>query len=161
LQTAYLFKKYQINILLNTGSNQPEIAKEKGIHKSTISRELKRNRGSRGHHDKQAQKFANQRKSISKRRIRAKNWKIIEPYLRKDFNPEQASPWVLKYFGIQVSRDWIYQYIWEDKRNGCKGDSILPLMIVNKNWKIQPPYAQSKNIKYKRNKNESCALFTF
>ena len=30
------------------------------------------------------------------------------------------SHWVLKYFGIQVSTEWIYQYIWEDKRIGGK-----------------------------------------
>ena len=38
--------------------------------------------------------------------------------MRKDFSPEQIAHWVLKYFGIQVSHEWIYQYIWEDKRNG-------------------------------------------
>ena len=40
--------------------------------------------------------------------------------MKKGFSPEQVSHWVLKYFGIQVSAEWIYQHIWEDKRNGGK-----------------------------------------
>jgi len=105
---------------LNTGHNQTEIAKEVGVHKSTISRELKRNRGKRGYRHKQAQRFAKNRRKKPKRRITAEDWHKVERYLRKDFSPEQVSHWVLKYFCIQVSHEWIYQYIWEDKRNGGK-----------------------------------------
>jgi len=114
------FKRYQIKILLNTGYNQTEIAQEVGVHKSTISRELKRNRGKRGYRHKQAQRLAEQRRKKAKRQIRFEDWKIIERYLRKDFSPEQVSHWVLKYYGIQVSHEWVYQHIWKDKRNGGK-----------------------------------------
>ena len=100
-------ERYQINILLKTGYNQTEIAKEVHVHKSTISRELKRNRGKRGYRHKQAQRFADQRRRKEKRRITAEDWKIIERYLKKDFSPEQVSHWVLMYFGIQVSAEWI------------------------------------------------------
>jgi len=72
------------------------------------------------HRHKQAQRYADQRRKKSKRRITLEDWKLIERYLRKDFSPEQVSHWVLKYFGIQVSHEWIYQYIWEDKKNGGK-----------------------------------------
>jgi len=62
--------------------------------------------------------MAERRKDKARRRITSEDWFIIERYLRKDFSPEQTSQWVLKWFCIQVSHEWIYQYIWEDKRNG-------------------------------------------
>ena len=37
-----LAQRYQIEILLQTGLTQTSIAKQIGVHKSTISRELKR-----------------------------------------------------------------------------------------------------------------------
>ena len=113
-------QRYLIYKFLKTGYNQTEIANEVGVHKSTISRELKRNRGKRGYRHKQAQRFADQRRKKCTRRITEEDWKLIERYLRKDFSPEQVSHWVLKYFGIQVSHEWIYQYIWQEKRNGGK-----------------------------------------
>ncbi len=58
-------ERYLINKLLKTGFNQTEIAKEVGVHKSTISRKLKRNRGKRGYRHKQAQRYADQRRKKS------------------------------------------------------------------------------------------------
>jgi IS30 family transposase len=113
-------ERYLINTLLKIGFNQTQIAKEVGVHKSTISRELKRNTGKRGYRHKQAQRLANHRRKKPRQRIKDKDWKKIERYLKKDYSPEQVSHCVLKYFGIQVSHEWIYQHIWEDKRNGGK-----------------------------------------
>jgi len=111
-------QRYLINQLLKTGHNQTEISEIIGVHKSTISRELRRNTGERGYRYKQAQKMAERRKNKARKRITANDWSIIERYLRKDFSPEQTAHWVLKHFGISVSPEWIYQHIWEDKRNG-------------------------------------------
>ncbi|MDF1520584.1 MAG: helix-turn-helix domain-containing protein, partial [Brevefilum sp.] len=108
-------ERYLINTLLKIGFNQTQIAKEVGVHKSTISRELKRNTGKRGYRHKQAQRLADHRRKKPGQRIKDKDWKIIERYLKKDYSPEQVSHCVLKYYGIQVSHEWIYQYIWEDK----------------------------------------------
>ena len=38
-------QRYQIYALLKSGQKKSEIAKVLGVHKSTIGRELKRNRG--------------------------------------------------------------------------------------------------------------------
>ncbi|HCB45566.1 MAG TPA: IS30 family transposase, partial [Algoriphagus sp.] len=43
-----LEQKYQIEVLNKEGFNQTAIARRVGVHKSTISRELKRNTGKRG-----------------------------------------------------------------------------------------------------------------
>ena len=45
---------YGIYTLLKTGHNQSEIAVTIGVHKCTISRELRRNCGKRGYRYKQA-----------------------------------------------------------------------------------------------------------
>ena len=111
-------QRYLIYEFLKMGYKQTEIAEAIGVNKSTISRELKRNTGKRGYRYKQAQRRAERRKGKTKRRITPEDWLIIEGYLQKDFSPEQTSHWVLQGYGIQVSHEWIYQYIWEDKRNG-------------------------------------------
>ncbi|HSG43419.1 MAG TPA: helix-turn-helix domain-containing protein, partial [Anaerolineales bacterium] len=49
-------QRYQIQALLKMEHSQTEIASALGVHKSTISRELQRNRGKRGYRRKQAQK---------------------------------------------------------------------------------------------------------
>ena len=51
-------------------------------HKSTISREVRRNRGLRG------------------------------------YRPEQVSGWLSIKQGLHVSHEWIYQYVYADKRRG-------------------------------------------
>ena len=51
-------QRYQIEALLKTGHNQTMIAKVLSVNKSTISRELKRNRGLRGYRPKQAHERA-------------------------------------------------------------------------------------------------------
>jgi IS30 family transposase len=38
-------QRYQIEVLLKSDRNQTEIAQTIGVHKSTISREVRRNRG--------------------------------------------------------------------------------------------------------------------
>jgi IS30 family transposase len=111
-------QRYLIYELLKIGHTQTYIARIIGVHRSTISRELQRNTGKRGYRYKQAQRMAERRKNKARRRITANDWLIIERYLRKDFSPEQTAHWVLKHFSIQVSPEWIYQHIWENKRNG-------------------------------------------
>ena len=47
-------QRYQISAFLKAGFNQIQIALDLGVHKSTVSREVKRNRGLRGYRPKQA-----------------------------------------------------------------------------------------------------------
>ena len=47
-------QRYGIYSLEKTGQNQTEIASVIGVHKSTISRELRRNHGERGYRYQQA-----------------------------------------------------------------------------------------------------------
>lgn len=51
-------ERYQIAILLKAGHEQSDIARLMNRHKSTISRELARNRGQRGYRPRQAHQLA-------------------------------------------------------------------------------------------------------
>ena len=51
-------ERYQIYILIKAGHAQSEIAEMLAHHKSTISRELRRNHGLKGYRSKQAHRLA-------------------------------------------------------------------------------------------------------
>jgi IS30 family transposase len=112
-------QRYQIYALLKTEHSQTEIASEIGVNKSTVSRELSRNRGKRGYRPKQAHRFAEQRRRKSAHnRISTEIWTQIDEKLRQDWSPEQVSGWLKKNTDTAVSHEWIYQYIYADKRSG-------------------------------------------
>jgi IS30 family transposase len=111
-------QRYQIYALLKIGHNGTEIAKVLGIHKSTISRELRRNCGQRGYRPKQAHFLAIGRRYHRQVRIQPETWKMIEDKLKLDWSPEQISGWLNRVHAIHVSHEWIYQYILMDKRWG-------------------------------------------
>jgi IS30 family transposase len=111
-------QRYQIQALLKSDHNQTEIAETIGVHKSTICRELKRNRGQRGYRPKQAHGKAKSRRKWERRRIQPQTWARIEERIREDWSPEQISLWIKKYQDTNVSHEWIYQYIYADKRAG-------------------------------------------
>ena len=71
-------QRYQIYALKKTGHFPSEIAEVIGVHKSTVSRELKRNRGQRGYRPQQAQSLAMERRQKSVPRITAVVWALVE-----------------------------------------------------------------------------------
>ncbi|MCD4754024.1 MAG: helix-turn-helix domain-containing protein, partial [Anaerolineaceae bacterium] len=69
---------------MKTGYSQIEIAREVGVHKSTISREIQRNRGLRGYRPKQAQRLAEgRRQSKVKPRISSQTWDKVRGFLKQ------------------------------------------------------------------------------
>lgn len=111
-------QRYQIYALLKIGHSQKEIARVIGSHKSTISRELRRNCGQKGYRPKQAHFLAISRQYHRRVRIQPETWKLIEDKLKLDWSPEQISGWLCRHYPIKVSHEWIYQYILMDKRMG-------------------------------------------
>ena len=66
---------------------QTEIARAIGVHKSTISREIRRNRGLRGYRPKQAQRLAEiRREEATQPRISSNTWALVKRLLRKDWS---------------------------------------------------------------------------
>ena len=66
--------RYQIASLMNAQHNITQIASLIGRHKSTISRELRRNAGSRGYRPKQACELATERAEQSRNAYTVAPW---------------------------------------------------------------------------------------
>jgi len=111
-------QRYQIYALKKMGHNQTEIAQVLEVHKSTLSRELRRNEGWCGYHPQQAHRLAVERRHKAVPRITAELWALVERLLSQDWSPEQISGRLKKEQGICISHEWIYQYVLEDKRAG-------------------------------------------
>jgi len=110
-------QRYQIHALLKMEHSQTEIASTLGVHKTTISRELQRNRGKCGYRPKQAHQFALQRRKKVRARITANTWALVEAKLCQDWSPEQIAG-RFKEEGIAISHEHIYQFVYADKRVG-------------------------------------------
>ena len=112
-------QRYQICALMKAGHTQTEIAALIGVHKSTISRELRRNRGLRGYRPRQAQLLRQARREASQQqRLPTTLWERVEVWLRDEWSPEQISDWLHKREGIALSHELIYHYIYQDKADG-------------------------------------------
>jgi len=112
-------QRYQISALMKAGHNQSEIAALIGVHKSTISRELRRNCGLRGYRPRQAQLLRQaRRQACYQARLPARLWRRVEHWLGEQWSPEQISAWLRKREGTRLSHEWIYQYIYQNKADG-------------------------------------------
>lgn len=113
-------QRYQISGLRKAGWKQVQIAAELGVHKSTITRELTRNRGERGWRPKQAQRTrdARRRGCINGKRFSLNDWAEVERLIRQDLSPEQTAARLELEGGLSISHEIIYQHIYADKRTG-------------------------------------------
>lgn len=113
-------KRYQIRALLKAGFSQSEMAFYLGVHKSTISREIRRNRGDKGYRPRQAHEKALARRYAAAKRIKMTPVMIelVNHYIRQDFSPEQVSGFLAREHKIKISHETIYKHIWSDKRKG-------------------------------------------
>jgi len=111
-----LEQRYQIQALLKTGHPYQEIAHVVGVHKSTISREVRRNQGRRGYRPQQAHRFTLiRRRTKTRRRIAGETWYCVNRLLQEEWSPEQISGWLRTFQGVLVSPEWIYQHVYRDK----------------------------------------------
>ena len=113
-------QRCQIEALMKTGLCQREIARVVGTSQSTISREIKRNRGLRGYRSGQAQGKAVQRRldTAQPHVMTPIMIDIVELLLKKRWSPEQISSWLALFGGCSISHERIYQHIWADKKRG-------------------------------------------
>jgi IS30 family transposase len=131
-------QRYQIYALRKTKHPPSEIASVIGVHKSSVSRELKRNRGQRGYRPQQAQELAMERKQKAVPRITAEVWTVVARLLRQDWSPEQISGRLKKEQSLRISHEWIYHYILADKQAG--GDLYRHLRCQKKRRKRYGTY---------------------
>ena len=85
-------QRYDIYGLMKADKTQSEIAQELKVDASTISREIRRNKGERGYRPAQAHQKAKARQ-LSKVHplICASTWSLVDALIKQDWSPEQAS----------------------------------------------------------------------
>ena len=112
-------QRYQIYALMKAGHNRSQIAVVVGCHKSTISREWRRNRGQKGYRPYQADELAFDRQCDAYRaRIAWQTWQQVERLLRQEWSPEQIAGRLKLERQPTVSHECIYLYVYADKRRG-------------------------------------------
>ena len=92
-------ERYALSALRKQGCSQAAIARALGRHRSTISREVRRNskdRGGRAYRPDLADDYARWRRGRSRRneRFGASDWRMVEACLRQQWSPEQAAGWL-------------------------------------------------------------------
>lgn len=114
-------ERYALSTLRKQGCTQAQIARALGRHRSTISREVRRNsRNDGGYRPSTAHDFARWRRSRSRRnqRFTSADWAIVMARLEQHWSPEQISGRLKKDGILQISHETIYRHIWLDKRRG-------------------------------------------
>jgi IS30 family transposase len=128
-------ERYQIAVLFNRGDRQKEIAEALGRSPSTISRELRRNRGLRGYRPKQAHGFALQKRREARKRRKVTpevaGW--IGRLLAWDLSPEQAAGYLESEKGLSLSPETVYRHVYGDRALG--GTLYRRLRRVSKKYR--------------------------
>ncbi len=115
-------QRHQIKVLHKAGHSLSFIGNQLGIHKSTVSREIRRNARQWGSYDPVvAQQIANDRKERFARN--RKFTPVMEKFICEklqfqQWSPEQIKGYCDKHNIPMVSHQRIYQFIYQDKING-------------------------------------------
>lgn len=142
-------KRCQILAFWKAGYKQADIAKEVGVHQSTISRELNRNitfvrtkLGSWQYKPDYAQMNAKSRHAEKKKKIKLTTdvANFIREKIQQKWSPEQISGYAKKHQLFSIGKEWIYQFILRDKEKGGK----LYLNLRHQNKKYRKRYGSPK-----------------
>jgi len=113
-------QRYQLYAMNKAEMTQKDIAQELGVHPSTVSREFKRNTGLRVYRPRQAHSLAMERRDKGVQRMLSSHWHEIERLLKSYWSPEQIAWRLYEEQRYRISHEWIYQYVYRDKRQGGK-----------------------------------------
>ena len=116
-------ERYALSALRKQGCNQAAIARVLGRHRSTISREVRRNSKDcqgRAYRPDLADDYARWRRGRSRRneRFGACEWRMVEACIKQQWSPEQAAGWLRRKRQLSISHETIYRYIWRDRKKG-------------------------------------------
>ena len=117
-------ERYTLGLLRRQGLSPAVIARVMGRHRSTIVRELRRNRAnSDGSYRPQlADWYARGRRSRSRRnrRFSKADFRLVKGLIEQQWSPEQVAGFLRRERILRISHETIYRYIWENKRKGGK-----------------------------------------
>ena len=113
-------ERYYVYRTNKRGDSIQKIAKEMNRSPSTISRELKRNTGSKGYRYKQAHSKAKQRHQDKSKAVKLTSATIryIEEKYHRNWSPQQISGRMKLEQTSSLNRETIYRFIAKDKEAG-------------------------------------------
>jgi PhzF family phenazine biosynthesis protein len=115
-------ERYMISKLRQQDFNQAEIAHMLGRHRSTVSRELRRNssRGDGHYRPSKAVERTRGRQSRSRRnsRFTGDDWCQVYGLLEERWSPDQIAGRLRRAGTLSISHETIYVHIWRDKAAG-------------------------------------------
>ncbi|MDZ7828322.1 MAG: helix-turn-helix domain-containing protein [Halofilum sp. (in: g-proteobacteria)] len=120
-------ERYRISALRRAGHSMRAIAEMLDRDGSTISRELRRNRGVSGYWPVQAHTRGRERAVTSRSRVRigARQWRGVADLIRRQWSPEQIARRARWEGTLRISPEWIYRFVYADKAGG--GDLVRHL----------------------------------
>jgi IS30 family transposase len=105
--------------LRKQGLNRAEIARSLDRHRSTISRQLRRNstRADGRYRATTAQERTQGRRSRSRRNLRftPQDFATVDDLLCQQWSPEQVAGHLARLGHLAISHETIYRHIWRDK----------------------------------------------
>ena len=104
-------ERYQIYAMNKAGHSQKETAELLGRSASTISRELRRNRGLRGYRPAQAQRFsqARRREAHKARKITTEVRGWIATLIRQALSSEQVVDYLARHKHLSLHHETVYR----------------------------------------------------
>lgn len=122
-----LEQRYQIEALKNAGKNQSEISRLIGVHKSTISREFRRNIPRTGPYTKDYDASRSQERTLRRHYSKYKRIRFsleLKEQARKWIIEEKLSPELVSVRfsqqSVSICTETIYQWIWKCKWSNRK-----------------------------------------
>ena len=115
-------ERVQIATLRYQNLSLPQIARVLGRHRSTLWREVRRNRApyDGGYRSARAQERAVARRKRSRRNQQFGRAEMsrVETLLRQQWSPEQVAGYLRRGGELSISHETIYHHVWRDLRRG-------------------------------------------
>jgi len=128
-------ERYQIYVMNKAGHCQTAIAHWLDRSPSTISRELRRNRGLRGYRPGQAQHMtdARRREAHKARKLTTEVIGWVEALISQQLSPQQVVDYLRRHHKVTLHHETVYQYIYTDKAEG--GGLYRHLRVASKPYR--------------------------
>jgi len=113
-------ERYHIYTMRKQAISLREIAKGMGRSHTSLSREIRRNKGENGYRYKQAHRKALARHKTKPKAIKLTTERIlyVREKIKLNWSPEQISGRLFTEENVSLSHETIYQFILKNKRNG-------------------------------------------
>jgi transposase, IS30 family len=133
-----LHERYAIWMLRKLGFTPASIARQLKRHRSTITREIRRNiwrENGVTYQPLKAQSYTNERRRVARRgtHFSDQEWAFVEYLLREDWSPEQIEGWCARLGLLAISHETIYRRILKDRKRG--GTLWQHLRVVTKQYR--------------------------